>query len=110
MIPGMLYPVMANVEQHFLEYVSDAVAYHLTKNSPYENTKADLSDLVLTKDHYVDWKADNGVTLQKAQFFNRKAEVILKNNTAGNRMVYGLDIYAHVLWRSARREISASYR
>jgi hypothetical protein len=119
-IPGStFYPPKANVidpvtsgyVEVYQDYSSDAVEYWTNfaiKNKLDYNYKAfesDFSAIVATKDHRLDYRAeDSNIVVTTSGFYNKRARILLKNNAVGFKKLYYLNIYADVYYKSTERK------
>ncbi len=69
--------------------------------------KSDFSDIICTSGHYLMAKAD-GLTLVSSGFWNNKAQVLYKNETASPVNIYYLNVYGDVLYKTAERKTTVT--
>jgi len=69
--------------------------------------KSDFSDIICTSGHFL-MERDDGLTLVSSGFWNNRAQVLYKNNTASGINIYYLNVYGSVLYKSAERKTTVT--
>jgi hypothetical protein len=83
-------------------WTNKAIVQNLGYN--YRAFKSDYTDMLITIQHTIDYKADAGVVLDKAVFDNKKAEIRFSNPTGAPKNIYYCNVYGRVLYKSAERK------
>lgn len=104
---GDNYMVKQKYTNDGIEYfTNEAVAKGIEKEYYYKAFKSDFSDIIKTTNHRLEKKWDSGIVLEKNDYGNKEAEILLLNNTAGPLKVYYLNVYADVTYRTTSREVT----
>jgi hypothetical protein len=104
--PGLLWPEESNVEDTWFDYQDTALAKKVsTAGTLTKNT--DFTQIVMTRNHYIDSKVDAGVLVSVGPFFqNMRGRVAYSNPTAGPLNIYYCDIYADAIYRAAENLVT----
>jgi len=103
--PDYLWPEEANVEETWWDYQDSALSSMLSGSRVVKNT--DFTQIVLTKNHYIDAKFDAGITASIGPIFqNMRARVAYVNSGIAATNIYYCDIYADVVYRAAQNLVT----
>ena len=104
--PGLRWPEEANVEETWFDYQDTALAKKISVSGTVtKNT--DFSQIVMTKNHYIDAKVDDGIVLSIGPVFqNMRAKVAYLNPSANPLDIYYCDIYADTIYRGAENLVT----
>ena len=116
-LSGYTYPPLTNILDEttgeatvvYQEYEDTAIKYWTNKaitdklDYNYKAFTSDFSSIVATSGHYLDYKADAGVSLVTSEFENTQARIVFSgmNNTAN--LLYYCNVYGKVLYKTAER-------
>ncbi|HWR11952.1 MAG TPA: hypothetical protein VN445_09025 [Rectinemataceae bacterium] len=105
--PGLLWPEEANVDETWWDYQDTALAKKIQGSLTVKNS--DFTQLVLTKNHRIDARVDDGVVQSfSPEFENLRARVAYQHAATVPLNIYYCDIYADVVYRAAKNEIQKS--
>lgn len=101
--PGTKMVVYQDYDDTSIKYwTNKAIVNHLDYN--YKAFESDYSDMVATRNHRIEWRADTGITLDTETYYNRKARLVFRNPTGGILKLYYALVYAEVFYKSAERK------
>jgi hypothetical protein len=101
--PGTKMVVYQDYDDTSIKYwTNQAIVNHFDYN--YKAFESDYSDMVATRNHRIEWRADAGITLDVEAYYNRKARLVFGNTTAGILKLYYALVYAEVFYKSAERK------
>jgi hypothetical protein len=105
---GLLWPDEANLSETWLDYTDNVLSTALVGTRKVSNT--DFTQMVLTKNHTLEFTSDSGLTQTVAPVFkNKKWKAVWKNpNTSGQLYIYKCNVYADVVYRAAKNTLSVS--
>jgi hypothetical protein len=105
--PGLFWPEEANVDETWWDYQDTALSKKLQGSLTVKNS--DFTQLVLTKNHRIDARVDDGVIQAFDPVFkNLRARVAYQHAATSPLNIYYCNIYADVVYRSAKNEIEKS--
>ncbi len=118
-LAGTYYPVEANVIDEttgtyqvvYQEYSEEGIGYFTNKaiiqglDYNYKAFSSDFSSIVATSGHVLSYSSDT-LTLISGIYENKRAQILLKNNTASPISLYYLTIDASVLYKTSERKSS----
>lgn len=105
--PGLLWPEEANVDETWWDYQDTALLKKVQGSLTVKNT--DFTQLVLTKNHRIDARVDDGVVQSFSPTFkNLRARVAYQHAATVPLNIYYCNIYADVVYRAAKNEIQKS--
>ena len=105
--PGLLWPEEANVEETWWDYQDTSLSKILKGSLTVKNV--DYSQMVLTKNHRLDVRVDDGVVPAFSPIFqNMRARVAYQHVLANARNIYYCNIYADVVYRAAENTVTKS--
>lgn len=105
--PGYLWPEDANVQETWFEYNDKAISSKLDVKGNVVVNK-DFTSIVMTKNHAVEEKIDQGIEKVLQQFENKRARLAYRNNADYPKNIYYCNIYGDVIYRGAEAIVSGS--
>jgi len=105
--PGYLWPEEANVRETWWSYTDVALANTLNERNEVVKNE-DFSGIVLTKNHRIEDRVDDGVVREIALFRNKEARVAYRNNTASSKNIYYCNIIGDAIYKAAKHAVSGS--
>ena len=102
---GLLWPVEANADETWWDYEDTALASSI--NSAGSKTKnTDFTQLVITKNHYLEVKTDTGIVAEFSPVFrNKKAKIAYRNPTTAPLDIYYCKVFADVVYRGGENSV-----
>ena len=103
--PGYLWPEEANVQEAWFEYTDKAIG-SLNDNYGKVIENKDFTSIILTKNHIIDQKIDEGITRPVTIFENKRARLVYHNIDPVSRNIYYCDIIGDCIYRAAKNTIT----
>lgn len=94
----------------FQEYDDSGIRYFTSKYAAQEYamdfalSKADFSEILITRDHAIEDDFDAGLTRDTALFYNKKAQVRYYNPNVTSRLLYFMNITATVIYKRSQQK------
>ena len=103
--PGYLWPEEANVQETWFEYTDKAIGSLIDSYGKVIENK-DFTSIVLTKNHTIEQKIDEGITRPVTIFENKRARLTYHNIDPEPRYIYYCDIIGDCIYRASKNTVA----
>lgn len=99
--PGYLYPEESNIDETWWNYDDVSLTNRVDERGRVKK-EANYSGIVLTRNHYIEEKKEQGISRETTMFQNKRARITYRCSTTESKKLYYSNILADVVYRGAK--------